>query len=292
MITTQSGAADAPLTVGSMGLDYPADTWYPDGGMYGVANWMERKIRERGGVVRTKHRVTGVARSGETWQVDSVRGRFTCRHLVANLTLWDLERLIENPPVKLQREAGALPGGWGALYWTAAIPDVIDDLGSLYHQVVVDPLPFAGSHSLFISLSPGDDRLRTPDGFRTVAVSTHVPRPEEWIRMRTDEPGEYTRRKGAFAAQVHETLHRIFPDLEGERFLYEEVATPSSFHFFTGRHQGSVGGVPFTLDRSLFSLPDHRSGHPALSIVGDTVYPGQGAPALVLAAMKVVESRR
>lgn len=290
MITAQNRAEETPLTVGAMGLHYPSDTWYVEGGMVALAAWMAGKIGERGGDVRTKHRVRSIARSGDAWQVSSVRGDFSADRLVANLTMWDLQKLLEERSDLLQDRIDRLPATWGALYWTGAIPDVIDDRGSLYHQIAVDPLPFAGSGSIFLSLSPPDDDRRAPEGYRTLAVSTHVGDPGEWIRLRQEEPEEYRRRKGLYAAQVRRRLSETIPGFAGAPIRYEEVATPSSFQFFTHRHNGSVGGVPFSRSRGLFTLPDHHTGCDRLAIVGDTVYPGQGAPAVVLGGMRVVGS--
>ena len=60
---------------------------------------------------------------------------------------------------------------------------------------------------------------------------------------------------------------------------------PRTFRFFTGRENGLVGGVPHTLKRNLFTMPKYRTPLPDVYLVGDTVYPGQGVPAVVLGAL-------
>ncbi len=290
LITAQNHAEEVPLLVGAMGLNYPGDTWYPEGGMYGIAEWMEEKIVERGGEIRTKHRVEKIVREDDRWRVETSRGDFSANTVVANLTLWDVERLLEGEDRTIEREIERLPETWGALCYTAAISSEVGDHGSLYHQVAIESHPLIDSSSIFISLSPSDDRRRAPEGYRTISVSTHVANPGAWIALKQADPDAYELKKRAFLDHILPAMERALPGFREHADVrrHEHVATPASFHTFTRRHNGTVGGVPFRSDRSLFTLPGPDTSHKNLYLVGDTVYPGQGAPAVVIGAMNAV----
>ena len=290
LITAQNHATEVPLLVGAMGLNYPSDTWYPEGGMYGVAEWMEEKIAERGGEILTKHRVEKIVRDEGGWRLETSRGAFEADTVIANLTLWDIERLLEGEDRTIEREIERLPETWGALCYTAAISSEVGDHGSLYHQVAIEPHPLIDSSSVFISLSPSDDSRRAPQGYRTLSVSTHVADPGSWVALKRENPTTYRAKKQEFLDHILPAVGRALPGFadHAEERRYEQVATPASFHTFTRRHNGTVGGIPFTSDRGLLTLPGPTTSHRNLYLVGDTVYPGQGVPAVVIGAMNAV----
>ncbi len=144
------------------------------------------------------------------------------------------------------------------------------------------------SGSIFVSLSPPDDRLRAPEGYRTISVSTHVADPGFWVDLKREDPLEYLERKEEYQEQIIGLIGEVLPGFSATERRFEQIGTPASFHLFTGRHRGTVGGVPFSKERSLFRLPGWQTTHKNLAIVGDTVYPGQGVPAVVLGAMNMV----
>ena len=289
MITAQNTADDTPLLVGAMGLAYPNETWYADGGMYGVAGFLEGKIRENGGEIRTKRKVHAIERQGEHWVLATQRETYRGRRVISNSTVWDMARIMHGDDSRYFKElAGRSGRGWGAFTLYCAVRDSFDDGGSLYHQIHCDPLPYSGSCSVFVSLSPADDRLRAPEGWRVLTASTHIADPDEWEHLAINSPDLYQTRK--------EELERLMLKWMGDRLLGFSAAqkkfvltgTPRTFGFYTRRMHGMVGGVPHSLRRNLFFAPKHRTPLPELYMAGDTVYPGQGVSAVVLGALNLV----
>ena len=289
MITAQNVPDDTPLLVGAMGLAYPHETWYADGGMYGVARFIEDRIKEYGGEVRTKRSVKTIRRENNGWILETSRETYRARRLISNSTVWDMARLL--PPKqneyfqKLSKYSGE---GWGAFTLYCAVQDSVDDLGTLYHQVHCDPLPYSDSASIFVSLSPSNDRNRAPEGWRTVTVSTHLPQPHEWRALASDNPNEYETRKNILKEHMFALMDDAIPGFSSAEKKFVLTGTPRTFGFYTRRMHGMVGGVPHTLKRNLFFAPKHRTPLPELYMVGDTVYPGQGVSAVVLGAMNLV----
>lgn len=290
MITAQNRSDEVPTMVGAMGLSYPEDTWYPDGGMVAVAEWMRDRFLERGGEVRMKREVAEIRPEGSRWVLAT--NRETCRasRVVANLTLPDLEHLVAAKDRSLRRTVEELPPLWGAQVLHLAVPDRFDDGGSLYHQIHVGDIPHISSDSIFVSFSASDDRVRAPEGYRTVTVSSHVADPGSWVRLKRERPVEYGRRREAMAEGIREVLADRFPGTLPS--IIDLPATPASFAFFTRRSDGAVGGVPFSTSRNLFAMPTFRTPFEGIFVTGDTVYPGQGVPAVVLGSMNLVDAMK
>ena len=66
------------------------------------------------------------------------------------------------------------------------------------------------------------------------------------------------------------------------------AGTPDTFEFYTNRKNGFVGGIPHSIHTNLLFMTPNVTPFPNLYIIGDSVFPGQGIPAVVLGAMNVV----
>lgn len=294
MITVQNRAEDTPFLIGAMGLSYPHEVWYTEGGMGGLVGFMESAIREKGGDIRTKRKVTGLRRMGNAWEISTSRETYRARRIISNLTLWDMAGLpIDAPSVPSDdffgKNAAAVGPGWGALTLYFAVRDEFDDLGTLYHQIHCNSTAGFASDSIFASFSPPDDRARAPQGWRTCTASVHVADPGEWKRLAAEDAEGYRERKRQVEERILAVIGDALPGFDRAQRKFVLGGTPRTFQFFARRKDGMVGGVPHTLRRNLFRSLKHRTPFPDLFMVGDTVYPGQGLPAVVLGAMNMVE---
>jgi len=295
MITAQNTSSGVPSLVGAMGLHYPASTWYVEGGMGGVVQHLETVIRNEGGDIRFKRRVTGIERQRNRWQIATARGEhYAANTVIANLTTPNRDTLLADgdhstlAPLNTAKVVEAIADWWGAFTLYGAVEDVIDDGGTLYHQMHWDDAAGEGAGSIFLSLSRCGDTSRAPWGWRTFSVSTHLARPWEWIQEEADRGIPYRRRKEEVEGRMLSLLGKRIPGFAGAQkpFLYS--GTPRTFLRYTGRVAGSVGGVPHDLRRRLWWMPNYRTAHPDLYTVGDTVYPGQGLPGVTLGALNLV----
>jgi phytoene dehydrogenase-like protein len=308
MITAQNTAGDTPFLVGAMGLTYPGDTWYPVGGMYSVADYLEGHIRRNGGRILTKRRVSSIGRDGSHWKVLTDRGEaYHAPTVVSNVMIHDMPELIQSSGAYFDTMAEELGEGWGALTFYCAVRDGFNDHGSLYHQIHTDRIPYGGSESIFVSLSHPDDRLRAPEGWRTVSVSVHVAQPWRWIDPDGSmKPGSsrnappprdpiytelgigYEDRKAELQQAILSIIDHALPGFGECEKQFMLTATPRTFGYYTRRRHGMVGGIPHSVGRNIFRFPKHRTPLQGLYMVGDTVYPGQGVPAVVLGAINLV----
>ncbi len=287
MITAQNHADDTPFLIGAMGLAYPADTWYPFGGMYALAELLRDEMIRHGAQVRLKRKVTAISRQGGRWWLETSRGeRYSCRRLIANVTIYDLARLVQGEPGRVfHAMAGRAGTSWGAFTLYCAVRDTFDDYGTLYHQVHSGALPGAGANAVFVSLSRRDDLLRAPAGWRTVVASTHIAEPWEWDLL---SQKEYERSKSELAEAILQAIGDVLPGFQAAEKTFLLAGTPRTFQHYTNRLHGMVGGVPHSVRRNILGAPKFRTPLPDLYLVGDTVYPGQGAPGVILGALNLM----
>lgn len=74
-----------------------------------------------------------------------------------------------------------------------------------------------------------------------------------------------------------------------DKIQFQHSATPVTWQTWTGRKWGRVGGIPSSYFFNPFRMISNRSEDPDFLLTGDTVYPGQGIPAVVLGGLHVVE---
>ena len=188
---------------------------------------------------------------------------------------------------------GMLAGGevksravWSACTAYLAIDRrAIADDSPLFHQVLqrYDQGPDEGNNVL-ISLSTPDDPGYGPADVRVATLSTHTD-PGGWTDL---DPDSHSARKAEYGSRMLGALGRALPGAP-EALRHVEFATPRSWQRYTRRIDGAVGGAPVSRRNSTFLAVDADIFGPGIWLVGDSVFPGQGTMATVLAARRVVE---
>jgi phytoene dehydrogenase-like protein len=172
---------------------------------------------------------------------------------------------------------------WGAFTINFAV-ETKDDLPSVYFQIHSEKeIPYCNSKSIFVSFSEKDDFEKAPLGFRTVTISTHTD-VNNWYDLTKDE---YEKRKELAASSILNIFDNYFAEKLGNEKLFLLSGTPNTFEFYTQREKGFVGGIPHSIKRNLMFMPPNVTPFENLYMVGDTVFPGQGTPAVILGALNV-----
>lgn len=287
LITAQSDPDDTPFLVGAMGLEYPADTWYVDGGLNALARAMQQWFTENGGTLMLRTAALSV-QTGPVHAVTTDTKRvFHARSVISNATGWSNRELFPSMQRFFDKEYAGL-AGWGAFTLYVGLRNEFDDGGSPFHQIITDePLPVTGGRSFFLSFSHPQDASRAPEGYRTLTVSTHVPDPHRWRELPEREIAE---RKQALTDAALAIIGLHLPGFAGAEKPVVMTGTPVTFEHFTRRPFGQVGGIPHSMHRPLFAWPGWRTGTKGVSLVGDTVYPGQGIPGVFLGALNLVRA--
>ena len=293
LISAQTTAEACAWIYGAVALDLARiGVHYVEGGAWWLARTLAAAIERDGGALRYRRWARRILTcDGRATGVETEKGeRYTARHVVANITLWDAAQLLgEAAPRRLMRSLGAAPRGWGActLYLgvdEAAIPGSMAE----HHQVIACyNAPLGESNSVFISTHPADDCSRAPAGQRAITVSTHT-HPGRWWSWRRADPARYRAEKAAMAERMLDTMAIALPAIR-RHIRYQQVGTPFSFWRYTRRHQGMVGGQPQLLGNSGFlSMGPRATGVGNLWLVGDSTFPGQSTAAVTLGAERLV----
>src|SRR5690606_33678368 len=98
-----------------------------------------------------------------------------------------------------------------------------------------------------------------------------------WDLLERDEEAYYAR-KEAYTNRLITLIETILPDFR-EGITLTLPGTPVTYHFYTDRHEGMVGGFPQT---SLLSARGPRTGIRNFRIVGDSIFPGQSTAGVTL----------
>ena len=286
LITTQSKSDLAPMLTATMGLAYPAETYYPLGGMYKPAELVLNKFIELNGSIVLREKVISITRKKDHYDVVSEKGNiYKSRGIVSSIPIWNMAEITEGEIQKYflsqSKKYKFAPGAF-TLYF-AIESDV--DLPSLYYQIHSrNKIPNCEAQAFFVSFSHAQDRERAPEGFRTVTISTHT-NPNEWLALSKDA---YKKKKELTTSFILEEFDFAFPELRAANKLYPLDGTPKTFEFYTKRKNGFVGGIPHSIRSNLLFMTPNNPPFANLYLVGDTVFPGQGIPAVVLGALNAV----
>lgn len=288
LISLQCKTQEAPLLLAALVLDYPSETYYIDGGMFTIAERVAERFMELGGEIQYKEHVNTITYSKQDNSyrlVTKKEGVFQAKHIISNATIWNTHSMLDdslrNVRDYLSKDIARIPDTiWGGLDIYGVIEDTIDDKGALYHQLHDD------GYSVFLSLSDRDDLIKAPDGYRVFSCSTHERNPESWFGLGEEE---YDKKKQEAFERVEAPLHKYFDGYTDAKKILTEFATPFSYEFYTRRSFGRVGGIPHTRSRKLWQWRSNATPQRGFYMVGDTVFPGQGTPALAQGALNLLE---
>jgi C-3',4' desaturase CrtD len=291
MITNQCSVEDAPFLFASAGLTYPnLKNYYVPGGMIEIPNTLLNFIRSKGGEYKNKSEVVSIERqhldkTKHCWSIKTKKDTYHSKNLISDLPIWNLAQLYLGTEKSLDQAALSFEKGiWGAFTLGIAIRADIKDEKCLHHQIHVNHhLPHGGGQSIFVSLSHEEDSIRTKNGIRILSISTHIQEPEKWER----KSNEYLIQKEELTNSILSVLKNTFEWFDKDQIVSFHAATPATWFTWTGRKNGRVGGIPTSFFRNPFRYLSPISKISNLYLTGDTIYPGQGIPAVCLGGMNL-----
>jgi C-3',4' desaturase CrtD len=286
LISTQNTAQSAPYLPAALGLTYPSETYYPIGGMIRPAILLMRSIQNAGGAVKTRRHVVSIVKAGSSWLITCSNGeRYRAPVVVSSIPLWNLGALTEGH-VRSWAEAYArkFDTSWSAITWYIRVESDVQ-CPSAYLQVHLDaPLPWTHSTSLFCTIKPPHDHQKSPAGTCTITMSTHA----RWADWQSISPEESSRRRSALIEAVRHVIRERIHEIPMASIASIDIGTPYTWQHYTGRFGGYVGGIPHHIRRPLLMLPPNQTPFPGLYHIGDSAFPGQGTPAVMLGAWNTV----
>ncbi len=285
LISAQTTSTDANALYAAAALDLPRrGVAHVQGGIGAIAQTLAEAVENHGGQVLYRKPVEQIRRHPDgAYTILARRGeQFRADVVIANLTPWNLAELLgEASPRRLRSLPEYPPDGWGAmmLYLGLRADQLPADVP--LHQQVVTNTQMGEGNTIFLSLSPEWDLSRAPEGHRALTISTHTDLRPWWHLYKRDREA-YETRKALYVEKILMAAEIAIPSIRNAAML-TLPGTPVTFHRFTRRAWGWVGGFPQT---NLFRAWRPRI-QPGLWMVGDSIFPGQSVAAVALGGVRV-----
>ena len=287
--TVHSSLDEAPLINASLGITIRgAGLSRAEGGMRGFFSRLVSRYRELGGTLLVGRRVSKISGDPGAYQIVAKRRAYQARqvvsalpiHLTAQLAPNDVRRSVQT---HIDRNRDALGG---AIVVFLGVPDdEVDEQDFTHHQLLQDYEGQLGNgNNMFISVSSKGDTASAPSCHRAVMISTHC----ELGPWQKASDREYENQKKEMGECLVRYAQRVYPRLGANAKVYE-VATPATYHRFTSRPQGAVGGFRLNLRNANHRSVPHRFSRRGFWQVGDTTWPGLGTVACVLGSRIVAD---
>ncbi|MCS7017579.1 MAG: FAD-dependent oxidoreductase [Cytophagales bacterium] len=291
LITAQNYAPQVNVLFGATALCYTNyGNYYVNGGLINLVRPFVDFIEQRGGKIFLRHKAVAIVPSREGYVVRALfkgkqetdfRARFVISGIPINNTLplfrGDVSPQLKKRLLRLQKQV------MGAAYLNSAFQIGIGfrphkPVTCLHHQIHLrEPLPETGSASIFLSFNHPNDHSRSDlPGLAVASVSTHVPQCRTQLNKQMAEQA------------VVQRLAEL-DLLQPENIVYMHASTPAAWEKWTQRAFGFVGGYPQYIHIKPWQMLDARLDGKRAYICGDTTYPGQGIPGVVLSGMIAYE---
>jgi len=286
IISTQNNHLNSPYITACIGLCYPSETYYPYGGIYSTLELLLNKFKDNKGEIKFKQEVIKIKKKNDFYLVKTRNKTYASKGIISNIPIWNMKNITEHEIKNyFENISSRFDNSPGAFTLYFGIENKFD-IESAYYQVhTEEKIPFCTSNSFFVSFSLDDDYFKSPKGYRTVTISTHTD-VKEWENLSKEE---YLNKKNIIENFIISKLNKIFPEMKNLEKIYFLSGSPKTFEFFTKRYRGFVGGIPHSIDKNLLSLAPNITKFKNLYLVGDTVFPGQGIPAVVQGALNIFE---
>ena len=265
----------------------PQGLYHLEGSMQVLSDRLVEALERDGGTLLMRHTVEKIytnqgqakaveirnQKTGETWVEPADQ-------VVANVTVQNLVKMLDRPPVGYQNRVEKLPPASGAfVVYLGVDQSAIPENCPPHLQFLYDyDGPIAENNTLFVSVSrPGDGRA--PDGCATITASsfTHLDRWKE---------GDYETLKQQYTDEAIARLTSYF-NLTPDTIIHCEAATPRTFQRFTAREDGAVGGLGQRVPTfGPFGFAN-RTPVNGLWLVGDCTHPGEGTAGVSYSALTV-----
>ncbi|MBK9139854.1 MAG: phytoene desaturase [Verrucomicrobia bacterium] len=276
-------------------IQFQYDLWYVPGGMYGIAQGLEKLAGELGIAIHTRSEVAAILHADRT--VTGLRLKdgqtVTSDYVVSNMEVIPAyEKLLGEGPAylrKLEKFEPACSGlvlhlGTDRIYPQLAhhnffySRDQEKHFATVFRDKQLPPDP-----TIYLVAVTRSDPSQAPAGCDNIKVLPHIP------YLNDQHP--YTREDYlAFKDRVVEKLERMgLTDLR-KHTIVEDVWTPYDIQERYYSNRGSIYGVVSDWSKNYgFKAPKRSRRYQNLYFTGGSVNPGGGMPMVILCGQKVAD---
>jgi len=287
--TVNSTLEEAPLINAALGITIRgAGLRRAKGGMRGFWVNLAAHYKKLGGVLLVGQQVEKLELVDKEYVLITRKGKFRARQVISAIPA-ENTMVIAPPNIKqvleqyVKRDKDRYESAVVVFLGVPESEIACQDL--THHQLFYNyDLPLGNGNNMFISVSAAGDTDSAPEGYRSVMISTHC-KLAEWQNLNEEE---YQLKKENIGNHLVALAKRIYPQLGTNAIVYQ-VGTPRTYQRFTGRINGTVGGVRQNLHNSNFKAMPHDIGVKNFRMVGDTTWPGLGTVACIVGSKIVAD---
>ncbi|MEM7372357.1 MAG: NAD(P)/FAD-dependent oxidoreductase [Bacteroidota bacterium] len=277
LITAQNHVEEVNALFGATALCYTNySNYYVPGGLINLVRPLVEYIEQNGGNVQMREPVSQIEPLSGEYLITTKRAQIRANKVISaipinnTLELFNESRIRQKLSPKLMKSEEL-----NSAFSLGFVCKKFREFECLHHQVHVQtPLPFAGSNSIFLSLShPADTERCGPDEV-VASVSTHVHHPAQTILEDKQQIEEVI----FDVLESHDLFRR-------DALIFHHSSTPKAWEKWTRRAWGFVGGYPQYMRIKPWQMLDARLDHKGAYICGDSTYPGQGIPGACLSGI-------
>lgn len=289
MITAQNTSEHVNMFIGGAMLCYTNYTnYYAWGGLISFVTVFTNFIEKHGGTILYENKVKSIRNQNGLYTVETEKGEvYQSKQIITNLPLWNLPDMVDIPDITSDfvKKTERFKEYWSAFSVGIVIQDVLPKDITLHHQVILDKaIPFLNSHSVFISISHPEDKIRNGNGVRVINVSTHAPNPTQWFSAEF----KVKEQKQMLHEYIIQAILEHFPYFKREDIVYTHASSPKTWQKWVFRKNGNVGGIPQSMRVKPWQAISPVTRDKNFFICGDTVYPGQGIAGVALGGVLLV----
>lgn len=288
MITAQNTTKEVNVLFGAAALCYTNYTnYYVPGGLINLVQPMVDYLIQKGGEIIYQYGVESINPVDGQYQVVTRRRSetqtFLAKRVLSAIPINNTLDLFPEDKLKRKFRRKLMTSDQvNSAFTMGVVFQKTRRFECIHHQIHLStPLPYTGSHSIFLSLSHPDDETRCGSNEVVGAISTHIPNPEHtWIGNK----------KEIEVAIMQALVDQGF--FNEEDVIYYHSSTPKAWEKWTGRAWGFVGGYPQYMAIKPWQMLDARLDHKGAYLCGDSTYPGQGIPGACLSGIIAYEKMK
>lgn len=281
MIVAQAHLEEVSFFTAAVALGYTfMPTHYPRGGMGRLCHALVDNVDD----VRTGAAVANIEVIPKGYRLEGSFGVIETRHIVTGSSIFDTGKWFADQEIRRYYDRFASQNNHQSafvLYMAFRPGDCRFD--HHYQIITPKPLPLTLGQSVFVSISDPSDSVMSPDGTLSLTASVHTDA-RLWLG-----DSAYREDKAMLQSLLQEIVCATL-GIKTESLLDTFAATPKTFDRYLNRTQ--LGGHPLKRGVSMLTIPSNDSPIRGLYHVGDTVYPAQGWPGVVMGAYNLMRNLR
>lgn len=279
MIVAQAHLEEVSFFAAAVALGYTfMPTHYPIGGMGALCTSLVFNVTD----VRTKSEVNSIRKEKGLFCIEGKFGTLHAKNLIMGTSVYDSGSWFKDDNIKKYYSKLTHNDN----HQSAFVLYMSINKGAYEHHyqiILKEQFPHTLSQSIFVSISDSSDDTIAPSGTLTLTASIHVDS-REWMGL---SPTRYKEQKWNLKTLIEKKVCDTL-GIMNEHVIESFAATPKTFKRYINRSQ--LGGNPLKMDVSLLSIPANDSPIEGLYHAGDTVYPAQGWPGVVMGAYNLLRT--